>query len=63
MQKKPEMLAKIAMQASHLYAEAVKGFGECVENYSLSTSSNMCNVKKDYFEVRLSYYKTFIISG
>ena len=48
------MLAKIAMQASHLYTEAAKALSESDGNYSLSGALSVCNAKKDYFEV--SYF-------
>lgn len=45
------MLAKIAMQASQLYAEATKAFNEAEGNSALSQAVVQSNAKKDYFEV------------
>ena len=56
MQKKPEMLAKIAMQASNLYAESVKAFGESEKVFSLAGPLNLCSAKKDYFDVSCFSY-------
>jgi len=48
------MLAKIAMQASHLYGESAKAFSEAERYFSLGGASNLCNAKKDYFDVSVA---------
>ncbi|CAK8671406.1 unnamed protein product [Clavelina lepadiformis] len=57
MQKKKEMLAKVAMQASYLYTEAAKAFGQTESNESLNYCQTACNAKKDMFECQAQLYQ------
>ena len=56
MSRRPEMLAKIAMQASSLFADSVKAFQDADYVSVLSPVKEQCFVKKIYFEVRNIFY-------
>uniref|UniRef100_H2YHX2 BRO1 domain-containing protein n=1 Tax=Ciona savignyi TaxID=51511 RepID=H2YHX2_CIOSA len=48
--KKPEVLAKVAMQTSHLYSEAAKALVEADSSYSLGAVQSLCSAKKELFQ-------------
>nr|XP_002123877.1 programmed cell death 6-interacting protein-like [Ciona intestinalis] len=55
--RKPEVLAKVAMQASYLYSEASKAFTEAESSYSLAGVQAMCGAKKELFECYAQYHQ------
>lgn len=60
MNRKPDMVAKIASQAGSLYGEALKAFNDAESNYSLNSVSDMCSAKKDLFEVSCAVCTCFV---
>ena len=54
---KPDLVAKIAMQASCLFSDAIKTLAAIDNAYALDTVTQQCKEKKDYYELKAQFHQ------